>query len=364
MTAGGNRGDVRRRLAERYRRLDEARKKHPAAAVAARFTEIDGATQGGIVSIELFTTILPLIIIGFDYMSGFAENASPGTLLTRQLGLVSPLTERVRAAFGDSAGFRSGWTFVGVGGFLVWGIPMSITIAGIFAKAWRREQFGLGQRLLRGATWFVLYLMTIGIRERIALGVAEHHGVSGAIRLLLFAISLVPVWIFWSLTPVLLVRNGGRGGLKVPRARRAGRGTDRRNDHPARRADLLPDVAPRLGRFGSDRRRNGVADVVRGDRRRMGRDSVCGRGPVGARSPIRNRHRVTDRRRHRIGRITYSRCAAPGRPAGSSRQSEMRVCPGRRPQWAISRRSAAPSERARYRSRTELSTDWRKPRRR
>ena len=214
MTAGGYRGDVRRRVTERYRRLDEARKKHPAAAVAARFTEIDGATQGGLVSIELFTTVLPLIIIGFDYMSGFAENASPGTLLTRQLGLVSPLTERVRAAFGDSSGFRSGWTFLGVGGFLVWGIPMSITIAGIFAKAWRREQFGLGQRLLRGATWFVLYLTTIGIHERIALGVAEHHGVSGATKVLLFAISLLPVWLFWSLTPVLLVRNGGRGGLR------------------------------------------------------------------------------------------------------------------------------------------------------
>src|SRR5271163_4517405 len=113
ISSGGNRRDVRSRLAERYRRLDEARKKHPVAAVAARFTEIDGATQGGLVSIELFTTVLPLIIIGFDYMSGFAENASPGTLITRQLVLVSPLTERVRAAFGDSAGFRSGWTVVG-----------------------------------------------------------------------------------------------------------------------------------------------------------------------------------------------------------------------------------------------------------
>jgi hypothetical protein len=213
-SSDGNRRDVRGRLAERYRRLDEARKKHPATAVANRFTEIDGATQGGLVSIELFTTVLPLIIIGFDYMSGFAQNASPGTLITRQLGLASPLTERVHATFGDSAGFRSGWTFVGVGGFLVWGIPMSITIAGIFAKAWRREQFGLGQRLVRGATWFVLYLTMIGARERLALGVAEHHDVGAAIRVLLFAISLVPVWIFWSLTPVLLVRNGGRGGLR------------------------------------------------------------------------------------------------------------------------------------------------------
>jgi hypothetical protein len=32
-----------------------------------------------------------------------------------------------------------------------------------------------------------------------------------AIRALLFVAALVPVWIFWSLTPVLLVRDGGWG---------------------------------------------------------------------------------------------------------------------------------------------------------
>jgi hypothetical protein len=69
MSARGNQEDVRRRLEERYRRLADARKKRPAAAVAARFTEIDGGTLGGIVSVELFTTVIPLIIIGFDYLS-------------------------------------------------------------------------------------------------------------------------------------------------------------------------------------------------------------------------------------------------------------------------------------------------------
>jgi hypothetical protein len=207
MSARGKREDVRRGLEERYRRLADDRKIRPAAAVAARFIEIDGTTLGALVSIQLFTTIIPLIIIGFDYFSGFAANASPGTLLIRELGLVSPLTERVRVAFGDSSAFRSSWTFIGVAGFLVWGIPMSITIAGIFAKAWRREQFGLSQRLLRGATWFVLYLTVITLRGRIALG-GDH---TGAIRVLLFLAALVPVWIFWSLTPVLLVRDGGRG---------------------------------------------------------------------------------------------------------------------------------------------------------
>ena len=69
MSARGKREDARRRLEERYRRLADARKKRPAAAVAARFTEIDGATLGALVSIELFTTVIPLIIIGFDYFS-------------------------------------------------------------------------------------------------------------------------------------------------------------------------------------------------------------------------------------------------------------------------------------------------------
>lgn len=84
---------------------------------------------------------------------------------------------------------------------------MSITIAGIFAKAWRREQFGLRGRLWRGAVWFVIYLVMIGLRERIALG-GEHPS---WIRALLFVAALVPIWIFWSLTPALLVRDGGRG---------------------------------------------------------------------------------------------------------------------------------------------------------
>jgi hypothetical protein len=207
MSASRNREDVRRRLGARYRRLEDARKKGLAAAILARFNDIDGSTQSGLVSIELFTTVIPLVILGFSYFSGFAKNASPGILLIRELGLQHPLSDRVREAFGASSGLRSTWTFIGVGGFLVWGIPMSITIAGIFAKAWRREQFGLAQRLLRGATWFVLYLTMIGIRERIAF--AGDH--TGATRALLFVAALVPVWMFWSLTPVLLVQDGGRG---------------------------------------------------------------------------------------------------------------------------------------------------------
>jgi len=175
--------------------------------VVARFKEIDGANQGVLVSVQLFTVVIPLMILGFSYFRGFAENASPGTVWIRELGLSGATSDTVRSAFGDTAALRSIWTVVGVAAFMVWGIPMSMVVASIFAKAWRREQFGAGQRLLRGSVWFLLYLTMLVLRERLAFG-AEYHG---ATQLLMFVVALVPVWVFWSLTPLVLVRDGGHG---------------------------------------------------------------------------------------------------------------------------------------------------------
>lgn len=212
------RDDIHRRLQNRRERLAASRRLGPVKAVAERFAEIDGGTQSVLISVQLFTVVIPLMILGFSYFSGFADNASPGTVWIRELGLVEPTSGYVRDAFGASAGLRSTWTFLGLAAFLVWGIPMAITVAGMFAKAWRREQFGLGGRVGRGALWFALYLLMLILRERIAYGTDA----VGAQQVLLFAVSLVPVWAFWSLTPVVLVRDGGHGMRYLARAGLAG----------------------------------------------------------------------------------------------------------------------------------------------
>lgn len=201
------RDDVHQHLAERRRRLTESRALSPLKAVLQRFTEIDGANQGVLVSVQLFTVIIPLMILGFSYFRGFAQNVSPGTVWIRELGLTGATSDTVRGAFGDTAALRSVWTVVGVAAFLVWGIPMAVLVASMFARAWQREQFGFGQRLLRGTLWFALYLGMLILRERIAFG-ADY---AGGTQLLMFAVALVPVWIFWSLTPLILVRDGGHG---------------------------------------------------------------------------------------------------------------------------------------------------------
>jgi uncharacterized BrkB/YihY/UPF0761 family membrane protein len=187
--------------------LARLHKKGPLNAVVERFFEIDGPTQSGLVSLQLFTTVIPLIIVGFGYFAGFAANASLGDLLIRQFGLLPPLTDRVREAFGPASAFQSRWTFVGVSGFLMMGIPMSITVAGMFARAWRRPQFKMAERLVRGAFWFALFLGTLIARERIGFGGQRDTGTHAV----LLVVALIPQWIFWVLTPVLLVQGGGIG---------------------------------------------------------------------------------------------------------------------------------------------------------
>jgi hypothetical protein len=198
---------LKHKAADQYERLERSRKTGPLVAIGKRFFEIDGFTYGGLLAIELFTTVLPLMIIGYSYLSGFSDNASLGVVFVRQLGLDSTRADVVRSAFGASSGLRSTWTIVGVLGFLVWGIPMSVTVAGMFAKAWRREQFTIGRRIWRGTVWFLLYLVTLAIRERIVSAVHLHWYE----EVPFFALSMIPTWIFWSLSPVLLVRDGGHG---------------------------------------------------------------------------------------------------------------------------------------------------------
>src|SRR3954447_18145980 len=159
----------------RAHRLEEGRRTGLFVAVGKRFVKIDGGTYGGLLSIELFTTVLPLMILSFGYFSGFASDASVGTMFVRQLGLSGNTEQTVRAAFGSSQALRSSWTIFGVAGWIIWGIPMAITVAGVFAKAWDRAALPLIDRLWRGIVWFLLYLTQLVLRERIAYGVALHN---------------------------------------------------------------------------------------------------------------------------------------------------------------------------------------------
>ena len=59
--------EARTRLEQHYDKLKRSRKTAPLVAVTQRFVEIEGFTLSAVLSIQLFTTVIPLIIIGFAY---------------------------------------------------------------------------------------------------------------------------------------------------------------------------------------------------------------------------------------------------------------------------------------------------------
>ena len=89
--------EVRQRLEARRHRLMDSRGLGVVAAVLKRFKDIDGGTQGVLVSVQLFTVVIPLMILGFSYFSGFAENASPGTVWPAASNCTSPWLVTSRA---------------------------------------------------------------------------------------------------------------------------------------------------------------------------------------------------------------------------------------------------------------------------
>lgn len=202
---------------ERLDRLERGRRTGVFVAIGKRFNEVTGLDQSGLLSIELFTTIIPLIAIGFAYFRGFARDASVGDLLVKQMNLHGDLASTVRATFGSPAALRRVWSVTELATFLFWGIPMSISVSRMFALAWRREPFALGWKILRGFSWFLLYLVTIATSIKIA------YVLDGNVaRVVLFMVSSIPYFIFWAVTPVILVRDGGKGWLYLGRVGLAG----------------------------------------------------------------------------------------------------------------------------------------------
>ena len=97
--------------------------------------------MGGLPALELFTVVIPLLLLGFSYASEFSTEVSFGDALIRQLNLDGEGEELVRSAFGDGASLQGTWIVVGLAGFLVWGIPMASQVARVFAAAWQRDRF-------------------------------------------------------------------------------------------------------------------------------------------------------------------------------------------------------------------------------
>ena len=193
-------------LTTRYEQLEASRRLGLPLSATRRFFEIEGLDLGGLLALELFTTVIPLILIGFGWFSDFSSQLSFGDLLIRQLELKGDGAAQMRGLFGTGSSLKSTWTVVGLASFLVWGIPMASQVAKTFARAWRRERFGFFEEVWRGAIWFALF-----VTAQVATLAISTGRVHGPTDVLLNLAGLVPSFVLWFATPAILVRNGANG---------------------------------------------------------------------------------------------------------------------------------------------------------
>ena len=193
-------------LTLRMEQLEDSRRLGLPVSASRRFFEIEGLDLGGLLALELFTTVIPLILIGFGWFSDFSSQLSFGDLLIRQLELEGDGASQVRGLFGTGASLKSTWTVVGLASFLVWGIPMASQVAKTFARAWRRERFGFFEEVWRGAGWFVLFLLT-----QVATVAVTTVRIDHVPHILFNLLGLLPSFILWFATPAILVRHGATG---------------------------------------------------------------------------------------------------------------------------------------------------------
>ncbi len=198
--------ELQDQLTQHTARLEARRGVGMPIAVSRRFFEIGGLDLGGLLALELFTTVVPIMLIGWSYATDFSSKLSFGDSLIRQLDLSGERAELVRSAFTSGDELRSTWTVFGLASFLLWGIPMSAVVARLFATAWQRPRFAFWSGVWRGSFWFALFLGSQV--ATVSINAGPVHGPLDAIRKVL---AFAPSFVFWAVTPAILVRDGGAG---------------------------------------------------------------------------------------------------------------------------------------------------------
>ncbi len=186
----------------RMEELEDSRRLGTPVAATRRFFEIEGFDLSGLLALELFTTVIPLMLLGFGWASHFSSQLSFGDTLIKQLELTGAAAEQVRNLCGSGSSLRSTWTVFGLGSFLIWGIPMSSQVAKTFGRAFRRERYPFWGEAWRGAVWFCLFLVTQALTVKISVG---HPGTFWDV--VANILGLLPSFILWSVTPAILVRD-------------------------------------------------------------------------------------------------------------------------------------------------------------
>jgi hypothetical protein len=199
------------------RREELERSRHLGLPLVAqrRFKQIEGGDLSVLIALSLFVAMVPVVLLGFSWLTGFSSSANLASLVIRHYGLHEPVAGIVRTTFASASADRSSSSVLGVLSWAVAGFPLAVSVQKTFARAWRVPMLGWMASYLRGGLWFLLYVATQFGVEAAKWTLGRNLGVGVLAGLAGVALT----FLLWLATPHLLLGKdlGGWRGL-VPTA--------------------------------------------------------------------------------------------------------------------------------------------------
>ena len=187
-------------LAERWRWL------RVALDVQERVTELNGGFAASAVTVTLFLSIFPLLLVAIAIV-GFvaASDEDLAEDVIDRLGLTGPAADLLTSAIGRAADSRQAASIIGLAG-LVWaGSAVAVALQQAIRLPWQERSRGLRDRLL-GMAW--LAVASLVVATSLALGgvlgalpdwAPTALVAAGSVALGLALEAALFVWMFWGL---------------------------------------------------------------------------------------------------------------------------------------------------------------------
>jgi uncharacterized BrkB/YihY/UPF0761 family membrane protein len=170
--------------------------------VNRRFNEIEGKHLAIVIALNLFVAVIPLIIIGYAFISAFNPHRDVGNLLASNLHLHGSTATIVKDTFATASSGKSVALSIGLISLLITGLDVSATAQIAYARAFDMTPLRGVQKYLRGAAWLVLLLADTGVALTLR-NLATHYHIwftlGAAVVLLLLEFG------FYLVTPRLLL---------------------------------------------------------------------------------------------------------------------------------------------------------------
>ena len=144
-------------------------------AASRRFKEIEGKHLAIVIALNLFIAVIPLLIIGYAFISAFNPHRDVGNLLAGNLHLTGSTASIVKDTFTNASSGKSVALSISLISLLITGLDVSATAQVAYARAFSMTPLRGVQKYLRGAGWLVLLLADTGVTLTLRSLATRYH---------------------------------------------------------------------------------------------------------------------------------------------------------------------------------------------